>query len=128
LIARFLPLNWTRLIDALLLSSFPPTNGKKDNTAFCASTADDGPEAHHSENAREYVIGKVAPLRVGLLGAEDVVVAAIKIRFESRLVRSSVFEMLEDFILDLSSERVGSDLAISGCARDVNLKKGRPWR
>jgi hypothetical protein len=36
-----------------------------------------------------------------------VVVAAMIIRFESRFVRSSAVEMLEDFILDLSSESVG---------------------
>jgi hypothetical protein len=96
LIARFLPLNLTKLMDALLLSSFPPKNGKKDNTAFCASTADDPPEAHHSENAREYVIGKVVPLRVGRAGV-DVVVAAMIIRFESRFETSSALEMLDDF-------------------------------
>jgi hypothetical protein len=53
LIALFLPLKGTKLIDALLLSSFFPKNGKNDNTAFCASTADDRPETHHSEKARE---------------------------------------------------------------------------
>jgi hypothetical protein len=57
LIALSLPLNCTKLIAAVLFSSAAGKNGRNDSTAFCASTAEFRPDAHHSENAFEYVIG-----------------------------------------------------------------------